>query len=558
MTTVTGARPSTTGTPARAGGGPLTATGTLIRFILRRDRVLLPIWLLGVALYLLAQAGGVAAIYDTPAEREAYAATAGISAAGATFNGPNFAVTTLGGIVVAESNFAVLLLVVLVTAFVVIRHTRADEEAGRAELIGSAAVGRHARLAAVLAYVGGANLLIAGLIALCLLSLDLPAAGSLAFALAMAGAGLVFAGIGAVAAQVVENARTARGLTTAVLGVAMVLRAAGDASRVSNPDSALANLSWLSPLGWAQQIRAFGGERWWVLALLAAATVILVGVAVAMSVRRDVGAGLVAPRLGPPQAAPSLASPLALAWRLQRNALLAWVAGFVVLGVTFGAVTQEIGALVETNSDIADVLAQIGGAGALVDTFLAVALIYYGLAASAYAVSAVLRLRSEEAGLHAEPVLATAVSRWRWAASHLIVAVGGAALLIVAGAASTGLTYGATVGDVGGELPRVLGAALQQIAPALVLAGIAAALFGLLPRLAVPVAWACVVVFVLIDQLGDIIDLNRWVVNLSPFTHLPNLPGGDFSATPLLWLLAVAVALGAAGLVGFRRRDLAG
>ena len=42
----------------------------------------------------------------------------------------------------------------------------------------------------------------------------------------------------------------------------------------------------------------------------------------------------------------------------------------------------------------------------------------------------------------------------------------------------------------------------------------------------------------------------------SPFTHLPRLPAAEFTATPLAWLAVLAVALAAAGLAAFRRRDL--
>ncbi len=46
------------------------------------------------------------------------------------------------------------------------------------------------------------------------------------------------------------------------------------------------------------------------------------------------------------------------------------------------------------------------------------------------------------------------------------------------------------------------------------------------------------------------------MMDLSPFAHLPRIPGEELAATPILWLLAVTTALIAAGLGGFRRRDL--
>jgi ABC-2 type transport system permease protein len=118
-----------------------------------------------------------------------------------------------------------------------------------------------------------------------------------------------------------------------------------------------------------------------------------------------------------------------------------------------------------------------------------------------------------------------------------------------------GLVHGARSGDVGGELPRILGASLVQLPAALLPAALAAALFGLLPG-ATPVAWLFVGAILLIAQLGPVLELNQWVMDVSPFTHLPRLPGGDVTAVPLVWLGALVLLLGAAGLATFRRRDL--
>jgi ABC-2 type transport system permease protein len=89
------------------------------------------------------------------------------------------------------------------------------------------------------------------------------------------------------------------------------------------------------------------------------------------------------------------------------------------------------------------------------------------------------------------------------------------------------------------------------------MAAVGAALFGLLPRLVVGVTWAVLAVVLSITTLGEPLRLSRWLLDLSPFAHLPKLPAADFVATPLAWLLATAAVLAAAGLAGFRRRDLA-
>ena len=133
-------------------------------------------------------------------------------------------------------------LVALASIMLMVRHTRAEEETGRAELTGSAVVGRHARLAAALLVVGGADLVAAGGTIAALIGYGLPVAGSLAFGLAVAGAGVVFAAVAAVAAQFVEHSRTATGGAAALYGLAFILRAVGDTSAIANPDGAARRL----------------------------------------------------------------------------------------------------------------------------------------------------------------------------------------------------------------------------------------------------------------------------------------------------------------------------
>ena len=168
--------------------------------------------------------------------------------------------------------------------------------------------------------------------------------------------------------------------------------------------------------------------------------------------------------------------------------------------------------------------------------------------------AATLRLRAEETSQRAEPVLAAPVGRIRWAASHLLIAAAGAAVLLAAAGLSSGVADAARSGDAG-QVPRLLGAAMAQLPAAWVLVGIAIALFGFIPRLDAA-AWAALMVFLLFGQLGPLLRLPQWVMDISPFTHVPKLPGAAFTLTPLIWLTVVAALLTAAGLAGLRQRDI--
>jgi ABC-2 type transport system permease protein len=143
----------------------------------------------------------------------------------------------------------------------------------------------------------------------------------------------------------------------------------------------------------------------------------------------------------------------------------------------------------------------------------------------------------------------------RWAGSHLAFSLLGSTVALAVAGLTTGLAHGLNVGDAGREVSRVLGAAMLQLPAVWTLAGVAVALFGLLPRLA-PAAWGAYGACFLIGIIGTTVRLSQWVMDLSPFTHTPRAFGVAVSATPVIWLTAVAVALVAAGLAGLRRRDI--
>jgi ABC-2 type transport system permease protein len=461
-------------------------------------------------------------------------------------NGPLFG-SSLGGLTAWKILATGLILVALMSILTVVRHTRTEEETGRLELVRAGVVGRYAPLTAALLVAGLANLAIVALVALGLVGAGLPVPGSVAMGLAIGLAGLTFAAVAAAAAQLTESARSATAIAAAVLGASYLVRATGDTGPTW--------LTWLSPIGWAMRTRPFAGERWWVLGLSAGLVAVLTGLAYTLVGRRDLGAGLLPQRPGPRQAAPGLRSTLALAWRLHRGILIGWVIGLAVAGATLGAAADGISHAVGANQQITDLLARMGGRKGLVDAYLAAVFGITGLIAAAYTVQATLRLRAEETSGRVEPLLATRVGRIRWALSHLVFALLGTAALLAVAGAGAGLVYGLQIHDVGGQMPRLLAAALVQLPAAWMLGGLGVALFGLAPRLA-GLTWAGLIACLLLLQLGALLGLSQWLVDVSPFAHVPKLPGTAFTTTPLLWLTGIAVALNAAGLVGFRTRDI--
>jgi ABC-2 type transport system permease protein len=536
--------------PGRAGTG-LTGTGELARLAVRRDRIGLAASVYVIVAAVAGTAYTFKKLYPTAAGRAALAAAGGSNPALRFLYG-RLDGSSLGALTTWRYGIWAGIFAALLAIFVVIRHTRSDEEAGRLELVGSAVVGRQAALVAALTTAAAPLVVVSALLCLALPLVGLPAAGSAALALGIGCCGLAFTGVAAVAAQLTSSASTARGIALAVLGVAFVLRGVGDSAGAAGPSW----LSWASPLAWIQLAQPFAAERWWVLALPLAVAAGGTGLAFELAARRDQGAGLLPDRPGRATASPFLRGPFGLAWRLQRGALLGWAVGYAFTFAASGAAAKGVGQLFGTSSALEREFTRLGGQAAITNAYLAALMLLAGLVAAAYAISVVLRLRTEETGGQAEPVLATATGRIRWALSYITVAVGGAALLLAVAGVAAGLGYGLRTGSAGPELARMIGAAMGQLPSVLVLAAAAIALFGLLPRACVPGAWTALGLVVLINLFGQVLQLSHWILDLSPFTHAPRLPGGTVSAAPLLWLCALALALSVAGLAGLRRRDI--
>jgi ABC-2 type transport system permease protein len=533
----------------------LTGTGALARLAARRDRMMLPVWIYVLTIFVVSTGYSFKHLYKTPASREAI--TAGIAHDPATLAiaGPVYG-DSVGALTTYKVGAACAVLAAVMSIFIVIRHTRADEEAGRLELVGSTAVGRNAALAVGLLLAAVANFVAAALITAGAAAVGLPAGGAAALGLAIGCTGLLFAAVGAVAAQLSGSARGARAIGICVLIVAFLLMSVGAAAGSSG---SLRWVLWLSPLGWASEVRPYTGDRWLVLILPLAASAVAAAVAALLATRRDLDAGLVPPRPGPAHAGMLLRGPLAplgLAWRLQRAGLAGWAAGAAVFAAAFGSIAGSIGSMLGSSSAVRTAIARLGGQSAMTDAYLAATMTLLGLVVAGYAVSVVLRLRSDETADREELLLATAAGRLNWAGSQLLVGVVGAAVVLGTAGLAAGLASGLRAGDPGTAVPRLLGAAFAQLPAVLVVAAVAAALFGLLPESCVAAGWTALGVAALLVLLGPTLRLSQWVQDISPFTHVPRLPGGVFTAEPLAWLSAVAVVLAAAGLLGLRRRDI--
>jgi ABC-2 type transport system permease protein len=530
----------------------LIGTGSLIRLALRRDRLVLLCSVLAIAGVSVGTVAYYLDVFASPDSRDAFAADVAATPALLGFNGPLFG-RSIDVMATWRMRDLCIMLVSALTLLTVIRYSRAEEESGRQELVGAGVVARHAPLATAVLVSISAGAAAVIVVALGMIAMGLDTVGALSYAAAAFGTAALFAGVGAVASQVMPSGRGALGIGAAVLGFSYVARFTADASGVSW-------LVWVTPLGWAHQVRPFADHQWPVILLPLAVAGALIALAHMLLSRRDFGAGLLPARLG--RARGRIGSAASLAWRQQRTTLLAWVIAYTVAGVFFGGLTAAVGDTPQalgSSSVLREFLDRYSGAagapsGAI---FLWVIALTLGYTAALYPALAIARVRTEEESGRAELLLATPTGRIAWVASHAIIAALGTVMILLAGGLSTGLVIGAATGDVN-TFWSALAGALIQVPAAWVLGAVTLLALGSLPRATIVVAWTGFLFVQVFELVGPIARLDfsivEWVI---PFFHLPRILTGDpFAPWPIVGLISVTIVVGAAGLIALRHRDM--
>jgi ABC-2 type transport system permease protein len=531
----------------------------LIRMRVRRDRITLPIWIASTALLAFAGAAGVQAEFGTDDLRgnilKLALATPSLLALRGVPDGPS-----LGSYVYFQVFVYIAIMAALMNTFFVTRHTRADEERGRVELVAATPVRRIEPLVATLLVGVVANALLGTLVAVGFIGGGLPAGGSLLSGLVAGTTGLAFMGAAALVAQLAPTSRSANGLSAAVIGIAFLLRAIGDAAGV--PDFTALTLastwpSWLSPIGWAQQVFPFTRQSMLPLLLSLAFVVATASVALVVQSRRDLGASSLRERDGRATASFALRSSLGLAWRQQWPSIIGWAIGGAVLGLLAGGLS---GTLVASNlsAQLRQVLDKFvpGGSGELTDTLVVAIVSIGGILAAAAGAQSIMHARGDESDGRTELVLASPVTRTAWLGGYLVVAVASAAAVAMATGLAAGLSFVAA-GAAGDRFVSSLGAGVAQLPAALAFVAITALIFAVLPRLTIPLGWFLVGLGALVGLFGGLLNLPDAVRAASPFAHTPSIPSADPNWGPALVVLAVSVVIAVASLVLVRTRELA-
>jgi ABC-2 type transport system permease protein len=529
--------------------GLFSRTGLLIKFLLRRDRVRAAVWVLALAGLTVATASAFTDLYKTDAERKAIAETMKNPAMTAMV-GPGFGLEnyTAGPMMAHQMLLFTSIAAAIMSILLMARHTRNDEEEGRIELIRSLPVGRMANLTAAVLVLFAVNIVLSIVTGLGLYSLQIEGMGlegSMLYGAAIGAAGIFFAGVTALFAQLSDNTRGTAGLSLAVLGFAYLIRAIGDISGGS--------LSWFSPLGWVVFTEVYVNDFWFPVILTVIAGVLITAAAFYFNLKRDIDSGLLPSRQGKKNASPLLSSPFAMAFRLQRTAFISWAAGMFILGVSYGSVFGDLESFFTQNELLKNMIDPSSGIS-LTEQFMSLLMSVISMITCIPPLIFFLRLKSEEKNGRIDILLSKPISRLRLAGSYFCLSLISSVMMQIL--AIFGLWL-AAVSVMEDPIPygRMLGAGVVYLPAVWLMAGAAVFLLGYLPKLT-GLIWIILGYFFVIVYLGSLLQFPEWLEKLSPFGYVPSLPAEEFNLGPLLLLIGAAAVSALAGFTGYRNRDL--
>ncbi|GAB2464916.1 ABC-2 type transport system permease protein [Conyzicola lurida] len=531
---------------------------TLVRHRVRRDRVQLAIWIVCTALLALFSASAIDDTYGDDRERAGIMRLAVNNPAILLLRGlPQGA--GLNAFVFFQIFTYLALMAALMSTFLAVRHSRAEEESGRAELIAATPAARTTPTVATLVHGVLANLVLGAAVALGLVAGGMPLDGSLVAGLATGAVGITFLAVALLAAQFAHTSRGANSIAVALVLLAFVLRGVGDALGTPSEDQlsmTSAWPSWLSPIGWGQHVAAYTANDLTPLLLCVALAAVCTAAVFVLQSRRDSGASLLPSTPGRIVARPWLRGSFSLAWRLQWPTIVGWSIGGAVFGLISGSLSGVIVQAAAENPELEGVLKSlVPGSGTVTQVLISAMFELVGVLAAACAVQAVIRARQEESGGTAELLLSTPLGRVRWLADYLVLGVIAITLVLAAGGLASTLAVFAS-GDDEAQIGESFAAAAAQLPAALSYLGVVALVFVLLPSVTAALGWALLGVGAFLGVFGGLVGFPDWLRDLSPFTHTPSVVTDRVDLTGGYWLVAIAAVAASVSLVLMRRREL--
>lgn len=488
--------------------------------------------------------------YPTLAERLAFAHSFGHNKAVVLFYGKAYDLLTVGGYTAWRSGGILALFAAVFGLMAAVRLIRSNEETGQSELILSGVVSRRAAGTGVAVAIGIATGVLWLAMVTGLAAAGLPLGGAAYLSLAVVSVIPVFAAFGALVSQLASTRRLALELGLGAVVVCFLMRVIADTA------TGASWLDWITPLGWAEQLRAFTGPQPLVLVLPVAVTVLLAVVSARLQGVRDIGTGILRERTGAHPSLALLGSTTQQGLRRERSSIIAWLAGIGLFALIVGVISKSISSA-GISTQLSHELAKLGAGSVLSPVgYISFTFIFFVFVVSLFVASQVAAIRHEEVEGQLETVLALPVGRGYWLGGRLALALAGAvALSLTAGV----LTW---VGAISQNVPlsgwQMLQAGVNCLPCAMLFLGICGLAYAVLPRAASGISYGIVVVAFLWQLFGSLLGAPPWLVDATPFVHLGLLPVHAFRPVPAIVMVGIGVAAGLAALALFRRRDISG
>lgn len=466
-----------------------------------------------------------------------------------TLFGEPLALNTPGGFTTWRTGTIVALLLGGWAIAAVVRLTRGEEQAGRWSLLLIGPVRMSTAVATQVAVVMAAVAAAGLAIFVALVVTGTPAGGAAVHATGIALTGMFFAAVAALAAQVFDDRAGAIVASAAAALVALLLRMLGDGW------PALAALQWATPLGLTELSRAYAGDRWPPLLVLAAGVVVAGTAAAVTASRRDVGAGLVVTRPSRRPRTYLLGSVSGFAVRRTLRPLAGWAAGIGTYFLLVGLVATSMLDLLRSNPQLADLAGQAGfGELTSIEGYVGVLSAIVAVPVGVFSVARVHDLRSMETDRTLVLLAARPLTRADLLAAEGGAAVGGALLLSIVAGCMTWCGVTLTGADL--PLTAAVAGAGNTVPVTLLSAGAAILALGWFPRATVMVGILPPVGGFLFLVLARFFRAPEWVVAMSPFAHLAPVPAAPADWPGAAAMTVTAALLAVTGAVGYRRRDL--
>ena len=306
-------------------------------------------------IYAYIQPAGFAHAYPTLADRLAFARSFAGNDALRLFYGYPYDPVTVGGYSAWRVGGTLAIAAAVFGIFAAVRALRGEEDTGRMELVLAGVLRRRTAYLAALSAIAAGVLLLWLAETVGFVFAGLPTGESAYLALATTSVIPVYVGVGALVSQLAPTRRMALELGNALVGVSLLLRVVADTS------SGASWLRWLTPLGWAEELRPFtSSQQPLALLLPLGASALLLTAAAKIYAGRDVGTGVLPARDSASPRLRLLSSPLAQGLRSERGTILAWLLSVGGFAFILGAVSTSI-----TSADISasmeHEIAKLGG-----------------------------------------------------------------------------------------------------------------------------------------------------------------------------------------------------